>query len=370
MTNEIVFRKAERKKAKARIALCAPSGGGKTHSALLIAKGMGGSIAVIDTENGSAQMEAGKKGIPEFDVLTLESPFEVPKYIEAIHAAENAGYDIIIIDSLSHAWAGSGGLLEKKDKVAQLAGKNSYTAWGEMTPIHNRLIETMLQCKSHLIVTMRSKVEYVLEENDKGKLAPVKKGMAPIQREGMDYEFTICFDLEIGSHLATAPKDRTSLFGMNPFVPSEKTGKELIKWLNEGKDVFKEQDEIFNSGLEKLGITKERWEEATKLEWDKLDEKRREAGLRGIENKLKNRDIAFCQNAPKVEEEESKPKEEVKVFNPESEKIQWRKEEVKAFDPNRVLKELEAEKNKGKKPMTEAERKFLGELDKSLEVKE
>ncbi|MFA5453082.1 MAG: AAA family ATPase [Candidatus Methanomethylophilaceae archaeon] len=350
MTNEIVFRKAERKKAKARIALCAPSGGGKTHSALLIAKGLGGSIAVIDTENGSAQMEAGKKGIPEFDVLTLEAPFEVSKYIEAIHAAEEAGYDVIIIDSLSHAWAGSGGLLERQGKISKVT-KNSYTAWGEVTPIHNLLIETMLQCKSHLIVTMRSKVEIVLEENDRGKMVPVKKGMAPIQREGMDYEFTICFDLEIGSHLATAPKDRTSLFGMNPFVPSAKTGKELMEWLNGGASEHPGEDQTatFKEQLITLGMTQEKWEEATKLKWNELTID--EAGKWIKKN-------AFA--IEKREEAKVEEKEEI---------IESKKEDTKAFDPDKVLKELDAKKNSGKKKMTENEKKFEKELDESLEVK-
>ena len=292
-------------------------------------------------------MEAGKKGIPEFDVLTLEAPFEVSKYIEAIHAAEEAGYDIIIIDSLSHAWAGSGGLLEKKDKVAQLAGKNSYTAWGEMTPIHNRLIEAMLQSKSHLIVTMRSKVEYVLEENEKGKMVPVKKGMAPIQREGMDYEFTICFDLEIGNHLATAPKDRTSLFGMNPFVPSAKTGKELMDWLNSGENEHPGEDQtaVFKEQLITLGMTQEKWEEAVKKKWAEMTIK--EAG-----EWIKKNAFAI--------EERKKKIEEVKVE---------KKEEVKKFDPDATLTRLEEEQNKGRKKMTDNEKKFVEELDESLKEK-
>jgi hypothetical protein len=342
--NELVFRKAERKKAKARIALCAPSGGGKTHSALLIAKGMGGSIAVIDTENGSAQMEAGKKGIPDFDVLTLEAPFEVSKYIEAIHAAEEAGYDVIIIDSLSHAWAGSGGLLERQGKISKVT-KNSYTAWGEVTPIHNLLIETMLQCKSHLIVTMRSKVEIVLEENERGKMVPVKKGMAPIQREGMDYEFTICFDLEIGSHLATAPKDRTSLFGMNPFVPSEKTGKELMEWLNGGASEHPGEDQTatFKEQLITLGMTQEKWEEAVKKSWSDMTIK--EAGE------------WIKRNAFAIEERKKRAEEAAKV----------EEKEVKKFDPEATLKKLEEEKNKGKRKMTASEKKFDDELNESLE---
>src|SRR3990167_629464 len=139
MTN--LFRKAERQKAKARIALCAPSGGGKTHSALLIAAGLGKKIALVDTENGSAEMEQGKPGIPEYDVLVLSAPFEPKKYISAIKMAEQANYDVIIIDSLSHAWAGSGGALDIKEQILQASKtQNSWTAWRAITPLHNALI--------------------------------------------------------------------------------------------------------------------------------------------------------------------------------------------------------------------------------------
>jgi len=232
----IVFQKAERKQAKARIAICAPAGGGKTHSALLIAKGLApnGKIAVIDTENGSASLEAGKANVPEFDVLTMHAPFDPQKYVAGIQAAEAAGYDVIILDSLTHAWAGTGGLLEKVD-LAKKGSKsgNSYTAWADITPQHNKLVEAILQSKAHIIGTMRTKTDYILESNSKGGLQPKKVGMAPIQREGMDYEFTIVFDIDQNSHVATATKDRTSLFDGNPFIPTVETGEQIREWLND-----------------------------------------------------------------------------------------------------------------------------------------
>lgn len=237
-TGAISFRKAERKRAKARIALSAPAGGGKTHSALKIAKGLGGKIAVIDTESGSAELEAGKAGIPDFDVITMHAPFDPIKYIAAIEAAEQAGYDIVIIDSLTHAWAGTGGLLDKVDNISKGSKSgNSYTAWRDVTPLHNKLVESILQSKCHIIATMRTKTDYILETNSKGGMQPKKVGMAPIQREGMDYEFTIVFDIDQASHVATATKDRTSLFDGAPFVPTEKTGEQILQWLNSGAEV-------------------------------------------------------------------------------------------------------------------------------------
>lgn len=231
-----LFRKAERSKAKLRLGLVGPAGSGKTHSALLIASGIGGKIAVADSENGSANKEVGKKDIPPFDVMVLSSPFTPTKYIEAIKAAEAEGFDVIILDSLSAAWAGSGGLLEKVDAVTKAStSKNSYMAWREVTPLHNKLVDSILQSKCHVIVTMRSKVEYVVEKDEKtGKNVPKKVGLAPVQREGMDYELDLVFDVDQATHYAMASKDRTSLFDGEPHKPSKETGERLAAWLAEG----------------------------------------------------------------------------------------------------------------------------------------
>lgn len=227
------FRKAERRKAKLRLGIVGPAGSGKTYSALLIAKGLGGRVAVIDTENGSADLYA---NVMEYDVCTLEAPYTVQKYLTAIDEAEKAGYETLIIDSLTHAWAGEGGLLDQQGKIADAGRGNSYTAWRQITPLHNRLVEAMLTSKCHVIATMRSKTEYVLEADDKGRQVPKKVGMAPVQREGMDYEFTTVFDLSL-THNATVSKDRTSLFDGQIFKPDEKTGKALLEWLESGADV-------------------------------------------------------------------------------------------------------------------------------------
>ena len=229
------IRKAVRRKAKLRLGLVAPSGAGKTYSALQMAFGLGGKIGLIDTENGSGDLYA---HLGNYDIINISAPYTIAKYREAIKAFETEGYNVIIIDSLSHAWAGEGGLLDKQGKIADSGRGNSYTAWRQITPEHNGLIEAMLQSPAHIIATMRAKVEYVIEKNDKGRDTPRKVGMAPVQREGMDYEFTVVFDLD-NNHNANASKDRTGLFDGEWFVPGRETGEKLLAWLESGEAPLK-----------------------------------------------------------------------------------------------------------------------------------
>lgn len=233
----MTFQKAVRKQVKLKIALTGPSGAGKTFSALLIASGIGKRIAVIDTENKSASLYAGMSKGPlagiDFDILEIEPDYTIQKYAEAIEAAEKAGYDVLIVDSISHAWAGEGGLLAKKEALDQRGG-NSYTNWAGITKEHEAFKAKILNANIHLICTMRSKQDYVLEMNDKGKSAPKKVGLAPIQRDGMEYEFTTVFDLAM-DHNAKVSKDRTDLFDGMIFKPTKETGEQLMKWLMSGK---------------------------------------------------------------------------------------------------------------------------------------
>lgn len=224
------FHKAERKKGKLRLGLAGPAGSGKTYSALLIAFGLGGRVAMIDTERGSGDLY---DHLGAYDVCSIEAPFEPRKYVEAIHTAEDLGYETIIIDSLSHAWVGQGGLLDVHGHIADKTG-NSWSAWRQVTPKHNELVDAMLQSRCHVIAAMRSKMEYTqVEEN--GKKQVKKLGMSPIQRDGMEYEFTVFIDLD-HHHTATATKDRTTLFDGQYFVPTVETGKTLLAWLeNDGK---------------------------------------------------------------------------------------------------------------------------------------
>ncbi len=246
------FRKAERRKAKLRLGITGTAGSGKTYGALLVAKGLGGKIALIDTENGSGDLYATEF---DYDVGAITASYTVNKYLDAIHGAEQAGYEIIIIDSLSHAWAGEGGLLDLQGKITDASySKNSYTAWRKVTPEHNKLIEAMLNSPCHIIATMRSKTEYVQTENEKGKKEIIKVGLAPVQREGMDYEFTTVFDLG-QNHVATVSKDRTRLFDGEVFTLSTETGAKLKTWLESGIDFITsaQKNKIYHQYLTRYG---------------------------------------------------------------------------------------------------------------------
>lgn len=228
-----VFQKLERKKLKLRLCLAGPSGSGKTYSAMLIAKGLGGKAAILDTERGSASLYADT--YPELCGAALLAPYAPERYVKAIKVAEEEGFDTIIIDSLSHAWMGEGGVLEMAD-LAKAATKNQFTAWRNVTPHHNRLVETMLQSNCHIIATLRTKTEWDFEEYldsfGRTKKKPVKIGTKPIQREGIEYEFTLVLDMSVEKHVATASKDRTGLFDGNPRIPDIETGQILAQWLN------------------------------------------------------------------------------------------------------------------------------------------
>lgn len=228
----MTFKKAERRQVKLKIAITGPSGSGKTYSALEMAKGIGKKIALIDTENGSASLYSDRF---EFDTCEISPPYTIPKYTDAIKAAIAAGYEVLVIDSITHAWAGEGGLLAKKESL-DARGGNSYTNWGSITKEQELFKAALLNASVHLIVTMRSKQDYVVEVNEKGKSAPRKVGLAPIQRDGMEYEFTTVFDVAM-DHAAAASKDRTGLFDGHIEKLSEETGKRLIAWLQSAKPV-------------------------------------------------------------------------------------------------------------------------------------
>jgi hypothetical protein len=236
------FQKAQREQARLRLSLSGVPGAGKTYSALLLAKGLGGRVAFLDTERGSGSLYAGDPDIDlEYDILQLSEPFTPKRYIEAIKAAEDAGYNVLIIDSLSHAWAGAGGVLDMQGAASQKQFTNSFTAWREVTPEHNKLVDAILGSKCHVICTMRSKSEYVMETDSRGKQVPKKIGLAPIQRDGMEYEFTLCLDLNVENNTATPSKDRTKIFKrpgelITPVVLTEEHGRILREWLESGAD--------------------------------------------------------------------------------------------------------------------------------------
>ncbi|MGV3741045.1 MAG: ATP-binding protein [Burkholderiaceae bacterium] len=226
--------RATKRRAQLRRGRSGPGGSGKTYSALMIASGLGGRIGMIDTEHGSGDLYADL--LPEgYDVLTLTPPFTPGRYVEAIRALEQAGCDIIIVDSLSHAWAGEGGSLDRQGKIADKSG-NSWQAWRQVTPEHNALVEALLQSPSHIIATMRAKTEYVQEKDERtGKNVVRKVGLAPVMRDGIEYEFTVFLEIDM-QHQAFVGKDRTRLLDGTIFKPSRETGEQLLTWLNAGVD--------------------------------------------------------------------------------------------------------------------------------------
>ena len=227
----IQFRPAVKTESKLRMAIAGPSGSGKTYTSLLIAKRLanGGPVAVIDTERGSASKYSDIVG---FDVLELES-FAPQRYVEAIQAAESAGYTVLVIDSLSHAWTGKDGALEMVDRAAARSqSSNSFAAWREVTPHHNALVNAMLGANLHLIVTMRSKQEYVQEKDERtGKTSVRKIGLAPVQRDGMEYEFDVFGEMDNANKLIVSKSRCPALNEAVISKPDAKVAETLLGWL-------------------------------------------------------------------------------------------------------------------------------------------
>lgn len=232
----IVFGQATRRKARLRLGIMGPSGSGKSWGALEVAGGLASAwdkVFVVDTERGSASLYASKGA---YQVCELSDDFSPATYTQAIKAAEGAGAEVIVLDSLSHAWEGVGGALDMVE-AAQARSKsgNSFTAWKEVTPAHRALVDAILQSTAHVIVTLRVKTEYVIEKDERGKSTPRKVGLAPIQRAGMEYEFTSFFDVD-DSHHAVTSKDRTGLFDGKRVQLSQAVGKQFRAWLDSGAE--------------------------------------------------------------------------------------------------------------------------------------
>jgi len=233
---DFTFEKATKTKCKLRMAIIGPSGCGKTYTSLLLAKELGKNIALIDTERGSARKYS---DIFNFHVLELDN-FHPHNYMQAIALAEKEGFEVLIIDSLSHAWNGTNGALDLVDQAAaRMRTSNSFAAWRQVTPLHNKLIDTILKTNLHIIVTMRAKTEFSVEKDEKGKTVIRKVGLQPIQREGLEYEFDICGDMDLSNTMMIS-KTRYSPLQQSVI---KKPGKELAltikKWLNNGEPAQK-----------------------------------------------------------------------------------------------------------------------------------
>lgn len=190
-----------------------------------------GRVAVIDTENGTAEKYAGI--VADFDHASLTD--HAPKrYIEAIRCAEAEGYDVVVVDSLSHAWVGKGGALEQVDNAAKRSGGNSFGAWRDITPQHNALVDALTGCRAHVIVTMRSKMAYEVTKDDKGKTTVTKLGLAPVQREGLEYEMDLVADMTIDNDLCVTKSRCPELAGATVRHPGPDVAAKLKAWLNDG----------------------------------------------------------------------------------------------------------------------------------------
>lgn len=249
------FKKASRKKSKLRLLVSGLSGSGKTYSSLLISSGIGKKIAVIDTERGSASLYS---DLIDFDVLDLPN-FQVETYIAAIKHAAKLGYEVVIIDSITHAWDK---IKEEADKNKK--GQNGISGWAVATPLYKRFVDEIVSCPTHIIATTRVKTEWVMEEYEESgrkKVRPVRIGLAQEQKAGIESEFTLAMSLD-SENSATFIKDRTQKFlGKTIQKPGVEFGEELLEWLNEGEEVILATDQQlkrFDELVSELKIAPER----------------------------------------------------------------------------------------------------------------
>lgn len=229
------FVKAVKQEAKLRLAIAGPSGSGKTYTALAVASAMAGRIAVVDTEHGSASKYS---DIFNFDVMNMEPPFSVERFIQSIRDAHAAGYEVVILDSLSQAWAGTGGMLEEVDNIALRTKGNSFAAWKQGTPIWNKLIDAIVQSDIHIIATMRAKQDYVIEQDERGKNVPKKLGMAPVMRDNFEYEFDVVLNMDNENNVGRVAKTRCPDLANKAFTrPGAELAAILTAWLKGEKHI-------------------------------------------------------------------------------------------------------------------------------------
>ncbi|AYQ17376.1 ATP-binding protein [Bacillus paralicheniformis] len=245
---------AQREKEKAIVGFIGPSGSGKTAGALLVAYGMmreaypeasdeeiWSKIGVVDTEHRRAKLYANLQfddvRIGSFKHIDFIPPYTTERYQMALEAIKAAGAEVVIIDSLSHNWAGEGGIVEKHGEMQG----NSFQNWGKLAPETTKLIKTLTQNDVHILATLRTKTEYVVEPNSEGKMAPRKVGTKPVQKDEMEYEFMLNFNIGI-DHLAETSKDNTRMFEGSSFKLNPEVGRKLYQWLELGIDVKAEEE--------------------------------------------------------------------------------------------------------------------------------
>jgi DNA polymerase III delta prime subunit len=230
----LAFKPATREASFARIALSGPSGSGKTYTALTLAHALATErVAVIDTERGSASKYVGLNGW-KFDTVQPDS-FSPLSLVELLGVAAGAEYDCIVVDSLSHYWMGVDGMLEQADRRAR--NGNSFSGWKEVRPDERRMIDALVAFPGHVIATMRSKTEYVIEDNERGKKVPRKVGLKPEQREGIEYEFDLVGDLDHDNTLTVVKSRIHTLAKAVIPMPGEELAKAIADWLSDGEQI-------------------------------------------------------------------------------------------------------------------------------------
>lgn len=234
-----LFTPATREQSKARIALAGPSGAGKTYTALSLATSMAPRVALIDTERGSASKYAAGKTSSGFAFDTLQlSKYDPRDLVKALAAAGQAGYGAVIIDSLSHFWMGTGGMLELVDSIGKRSGGGgAWGGWKDARPFERAMIDALLSYPGHVIVTMRTKSEWVIETNDRGKPQPKKVGTKAEQRDGIEYEFDIVGDLDLENTLVISKSRCDELSGAVVNRPGADMAATVLAWLEDGVKV-------------------------------------------------------------------------------------------------------------------------------------
>jgi len=275
-----LFVKATKAQAKARIAVTGPSGSGKTYSALAWATELaeGGKIAVIDTERDSAKLYADRF---DFDTLSMSAPYHPDRLVDVLKIAEQEGYAVVVIDSLTHFYNGNGGLLEIVEQAGASSKGNSFAGWRTATPIQQRMVDTILSFNGHIITTMRSKTEYSLEKDERGRTAPKKIGMAPQQRDGIEYEFTLVLEMDT-DHRTIIGKTRCEGLADQVFAPNKamEAASQFRIWLGSGDPIISDNErDVLDGRIRNLSPVQRR---ILAKSWG-------EAGLPKVNNLTKNR---------------------------------------------------------------------------------
>lgn len=298
------FKKAIREDIFVKVCTIAPSGGGKSFSTLRLGKGLSEAlsrktgiqerVAYIGTEGSRDKYYANEF---DYDLLQLKNDFSPEKYIDAIEEALDSGYKIIIVDSISHEWVGKNGCLEIHSKMAG----NSYTNWNKVTPRHNKLMDLILDCEAHVIVTVRGKDKYVMEEVN-GKQVVTKLNLGYQQRDDIEYLFTLSLNIDKDSHLFTSLKDNTHLFEDRNEILTEKDGEKLLEWATNG-DIKAKREELEKAkeeGKAKIAMNEEL--EAKKIIEEKAnkikEQKKTDIPTKSLDD-LKSEILELCKSLAK-----------------------------------------------------------------------